>query len=528
MLKCDCVISYWSQLPRLLVTSQPQYIMPPSPDDAPDQAKPQPKPPHGKPAPIRPPKWCMLTLGACWLGAVSLLSLNALTACKEKSKYSAEERASYLCGDEPPAATSYTTITTAPKATTGTASPESGKTPVAQPTGKSHEALVTEGKTTYNTFCIACHQPEGAGKVGFAPAIRNADFLALSSDDFIRKTIKKGRPGTAMTPWPMLTDQQVDGIIAYLRTSTGSTQFKGTVDDTRKITGDAKPGEHLYNTYCASCHGEKGIGYLAGSSGPGIGLKGFLEVASDDYIYETMKYGRSGTPMRPMLGAQGLANLNDEEAFNIIAYLRSLQGVKDTAAAEPAKAVAGDPKIGEQQYNMNCMACHQKDGTGKPGFAPSIRNRDFLAIASDDFIRTTVSKGRLGTAMAPRPDISAENVNHIIAYLRAVPTPNPVKITVDDSLEIRGDATAGATKFTTYCATCHGDKGAGYVTGVAGPAIGMAGFLDTASDDYIFQTVKQGRAGTAMKSFIGAEGVANLNKEDVADIISYLRSLNKK
>ena len=233
--------------------------------------------------------------------------------------------------------------------------------------------------------------------------------------------------------------------------------------------------------------------------------------------------------MLPMLGATGLANLNDTEAADIIAYLRSLQGGKKVATDKPKpKVAAGDPKLGEQQYNMNCMACHQMDGTGKPGFAPSIRNRDFLAIASDDFIRATISKGRLGTAMAPRPDISEENVNHIIAYLRSVPDPNPITIKVDDSLKIRGDAKAGLSKFNTYCASCHGEKGAGYVTGVAGPAIGMAGFLDIASDDYIFQTVKHGRAGTAMKPIMGPEGVANLDKDDVADIISYLRSLNQK
>jgi len=442
------------------------------------------------------------------VAGVSLLALNAFSAGGDDKK-SPSASNSVLCGEEP---AENKTISIFPISTKGAET----------------DTPVKLGETTYNTFCIACHQPEGTGKVGFAPAIRNADFLALSSDDFIRTTIKKGRVGTAMTPWAMLNDQQIDGIIAYLRTTEGRTQVKGKVDDSRTFNGNAEAGSPLYTTYCASCHGDKGIGYLAGSSGPGIGLKGFLDTASDDYIYQTMKYGRAGTPMRPMLGAVGLANLNDTEAADIIAYLRSLQGGEKVTTNKPKPKVAGDPKLGEQQYNMNCMACHQMDGIGKPGFAPSIRNRDFLAIASDDFIRTTISKGRLGTAMAARPDISEENVNHIIAYLRSVPDPNPITIKVDDSLKIRGDATAGLTKFTTYCASCHGDKGIGYAAGVAGPAIGMAGFLDTASDDYIFQTVKHGRAGTAMKPVMGPEGLANLNKDDVADIISYLRSLNKK
>ena len=475
------------------------------------------------PRPIKPPKWCFIVLGCCWVAGVSILALNALAASKEQ-KQSDSTNTNYLCGEEPTDTTAYVT--------TYTVATDSNDDQDA--VDKKGDAFIAEGKTTYNTFCMACHQPGGEGKVGFAPAIHNADFLALTSDKFLQDTIKKGRPGTAMTPWAMLNDKQISGIIAYLRAphsaTEGGSRIKVKVDDTRKITGDTEAGATLFSTYCASCHGEKGIGYLSGSSGPGIGLKGFLDVASDDYIYQTMKYGRAGTAMRAMIGAVGLANLNEKEAHDIVAYMRSLQGGKATAGEtkKPAVPEVGDAKIGEQQYTMNCMACHQKDGIGKPGFAPSIRNRDFLAIASDDYIRTTIAKGRLGTAMAPRPDISKENVNHLIAYLRAVPMPNPIEIKVDDSLKIRGDAKAGATKFTTYCATCHGEQGKGYVTGVAGPAIGMAGFLNTSSDDYIFQTVKQGRAGTAMKPFMGPEGVANLNKEDVADIISYLRSLNSK
>jgi len=453
---------------------------------------------------MRPPKWCIPMLGGCWVLGLALLATNVVTLSGVETE---NESKAYQCGDEEVSQTSSTTATT--------------KLNAAQ--------MVELGKTTYGTYCVACHQVGAIGKVGFAPALMNADFLALSSDDFIRTTIKKGRPGTSMTAWAMLSDQHVDGIIAYLRSAKGRTLVKEKVDDTLKFSGDSKLGKPLYDVYCGTCHGEKGIGYLSGSSGPGIGLKGFLDTACDDYIYKTMKYGRAGTPMRPMIGAVGLANLDEKEAKDIIAYLRSLQGGDKATKVEPLKPLAkGDAKVGEQQYTMNCQACHQKDGIGKPGFAPSIRNRDFLAIASDHFIRESIGKGRPGTSMMARPDISKENVNHIIAYLRAVPDPNPIEIKVDNTLKIRGDAKHGETKFTTYCATCHGNKGVGYIAGVAGPAIGLSGFLNLASDDYIFQTVKHGRLGTAMKPFMGPEGVANLNKDDVADIISYLRSLNKK
>ena len=111
--------------------------------------------------------------------------------------------------------------------------------------------------------------------------------------------------------------------------------------------------------------------------------------------------------MQPFLGARGLANLSETDAHDVIAHLHEL-GKHNAAISASPVAEAGDAKRGRMQFDANCVACHQPGGVGKVGFAPSIRNRDFLAIASDDFIRTTIQKGRLGTAMVPRADLSAQ------------------------------------------------------------------------------------------------------------------------
>jgi cytochrome c oxidase cbb3-type subunit 3 len=190
--------------------------------------------------------------------------------------------------------------------------------------------------------------------------------------------------------------------------------------------------------------------------------------------------------------------------------------------------MAGDANQGEKLFDANCAACHQPGGVGKPGLAPSIRNREYLALASDEFIRLTVKHGRPGTAMVPRPDLDGEKVAHIITYLRALPVAHPVEITVRPNLRLGGDATVGAEKYTQYCSSCHGAKGQGYSAGGSGPGIGLPGFLDVASDDYILQTVKYGRIGTAMMPFIGSAGLANLQEPDVGDIIAHLRSLHPK
>ena len=130
--------------------------------------------------------------------------------------------------------------------------------------------------------------------------------------------------------------------------------------------------------------------------------------------------------------------------------------------------------------------------------------------------------------MVQRPDLSDQVVDDIIAYLRAMPGGSRPPIEVDDSKDYasQGDPKHGLQTYTAYCASCHGEGGKGYLAGGPGTAIGLSGFLSTASDDYIFQTLKQGRIGTPMRSFIGAKGLANLSEQEAYDIIAYLRNLN--
>ena len=262
---------------------------------------------------------------------------------------------------------------------------------------------------------------------------------------------------------------------------------------------------------------------MSGLPGSGIGLPGFLNVASDDYIFQTIERGRIGTPMQPFIGSKGLANLSVDEVKDIISHLRHLGKTYDERMANMPVG-PGNAKAGEVHFNINCAACHQTGGVGKVGLAPSIRNHDFLALASDDFIRTTITQGRTGTGMMARPDLPPQTVNDIIAYLRQA---ERTTVALDDTKQIRGDAEAGKDKFANYCASCHGPNGEGYTANLPGTSIGLPSFLNVASDDYIFQTLKTGRIGTPMRPFMGAAGLANLSKEDAADIIAHLRVLER-
>ena len=193
----------------------------------------------------------------------------------------------------------------------------------------------------------------------------------------------------------------------------------------------------------------------------------------------------------------------------------------------------GDVTNGKKVYESKCSACHEVSiqGPKKVRIAPDIKNPFFLGMADDVFITNTIVKGRKGTAMSPFPmGIKTEEIPDVIAYLRSLPVSDPIrnkiaKIKIDHTRKISGSSSEGNKKFEQYCQGCHGEKGKGIMG--SGPGIGTPGFLETASDDFIFQTVKNGRMGTAMRSFGTSSGLANLKDEDIMDIISYLKSLKK-
>jgi cytochrome c oxidase cbb3-type subunit 3 len=182
-------------------------------------------------------------------------------------------------------------------------------------------------------------------------------------------------------------------------------------------------------------------------------------------------------------------------------------------------------KEGAQLYAQNCVFCHQADAIGKPGFAPSLSNPEFLSIASDKFLLSTIRDGRLGTGMPPFSHLGRDKGRAIVAYLRSYSKLPNKAAEVDAQSDAHGDPRLGQLWFDYICSTCHGPNGDGYAAGGTGTAIGKAGTLNKVSDGFLRTTIKQGRSNTRMLGFSGPEGLANLSDQEVDDIIVYLRTL---
>lgn len=197
----------------------------------------------------------------------------------------------------------------------------------------------------------------------------------------------------------------------------------------------------------------------------------------------------------------------------------------------PTTAISDDSLIiaqGQDLYEKNCVFCHQADAIGKAGFAPSLTNPEFLSSVSDEFLLGTIRDGRLGTGMPPFAHLGEDGIRAIGAWLRDhADLPNR-SAEIDSQAEARGDPTVGKLLFDGICATCHGPHGDGYIAGGTGTAIGMAGFLNMASDGFIRNTIKYGRSNTRMLGFSGPAGLANLTDQEIDHIIVYLRELEKQ
>ncbi len=185
-------------------------------------------------------------------------------------------------------------------------------------------ALIKKGEQLYDQNCSVCHQADAIGKPGFAPSLSNPELLSVASDKFLMSTIRDGRAGTGMPPFSHLGRENVRAIVAYLRSHPHPPNRSAAIDAQPQSHGDPRLGKQWFNDICATCHGVNGDGYAAGGTGTAIGTSGFLSKASDGFIRTTIKHGRSNTRMLGFQGADGLANLSDQEIDDIIAYLRTL------------------------------------------------------------------------------------------------------------------------------------------------------------------------------------------------------------
>jgi cytochrome c oxidase cbb3-type subunit III len=181
---------------------------------------------------------------------------------------------------------------------------------------------------------------------------------------------------------------------------------------------------------------------------------------------------------------------------------------------------------GEKLYIKNCIFCHGETGKGegsKTGTA--LNSQNFLSSVSDKDLYNYVKYGREGTVMpAYGPRLSDRDLQNLVAFMRDWQTE---VIELDVSKTIFGDPDRGKAQYNLYCLNCHGEAGAGKYK--MGTALSNPQYLKFTTDKQIWIETAYGREETRMgPSLKGLDGARQLKEKDITDIVTYIRSLEKK
>ncbi|MDH5393451.1 MAG: c-type cytochrome [Gammaproteobacteria bacterium] len=214
------------------------------------------------------------------------------------------------------------------------------------------------GQQLFEKNCASCHGTSGQGGVGIPLSLPS--FINSVSDNYLRKSIRYGRPGRVMPSFNNLSDDNVLSIVQYMRTWTGK---EGKIFSKKHVKGNARAGKKLFNQYCISCHNSGGTGGVgtgvtfsrprdAAIVAPSLNNPGFLSSAEDLFIKDTLMNGRPGTPMMSYK-AHGLS---EQDINNLVKYIRDFEGgpypYKDYDTEEPIIKVESPYSMAETIQNI--------------------------------------------------------------------------------------------------------------------------------------------------------------------------------
>jgi mono/diheme cytochrome c family protein len=190
-------------------------------------------------------------------------------------------------------------------------------------------------------------------------------------------------------------------------------------------------------------------------------------------------------------------------------------------------------------YKENCAACHGDNG--RNGAAISLANPVYIAVAGEDNLRRTITKGIPGSLMPPFAKsaggmLTDQQVNvlaHGIVQQWGTPNvlagqnPPPYQAT------LTGDVEHGQQAFTASCARCHGPAGEGTAANEKNAA-GNSGshrlgsivdpsYLALVSDQGLRSTIIAGRSQEKMPDW-RTDAAQPLTDQQITDIVAWLAS----
>jgi mono/diheme cytochrome c family protein len=285
-------------------------------------------------------------------------------------------------------------------------------------------------------------------------------------------------------------------------------------------------GQHLYAHYCMHCHGEHGRqnegynwGKMPDPRPKDLSNKGEMSTFKDEEIFNTISRDmKDTTPEKgDKIGDEEFAvptmptfkyTLSEEEIWSIVAYVRTLHGMKlEFDIAGRAKKLEGDKLTAQKNFDQSkqVFEAAQKKADDEAEKSGKDTDESVYAKEQEAFV---AAKKALDAAQAALTNFKER------PKFAAVPRPD-LTMKPDQAAKL---AERGKQLYTNKygCNACHriGDAG-----GVVGPALDRAGFR--LNGTWVFRWVKYPQA---MKPDTRMPNLG-LSDEDAKAVVMYLATL---
>jgi sulfur oxidation c-type cytochrome SoxX len=384
----------------------------------------------------------------------------------------------------------------------------------------------------YQMNCYGCHKIDGMSEGTLGPEL--TEVGKKFRIDYLWESIVDPRANLATSFMPKfnLGDEDVKALVIFLKSRRGVNfaetsldRYKAQVEKIAVVvppgTAQSKGQQLVTDRACTACHK---LGDRDGGIAPDLSFEGL--VRNNEWILDHFTNPKSRMPDSIMPAFR--FPKDDFEQWT--GYLASLQTLPHVGA--PA-----------ENYKALCERCHGEkgDGQGKVAWYLDPSPRDFTKAAfmtskPRERLVNSIEKGVAGTSMPPWAKVlNQQQADELLGYVlttftresgkplkeRNVPEQNPV-ILSENSIH------HGEEIFLQRCTGCHGRKADG-----KGPNsmdilprprnLRNSWFVDSAPDRRLMESILYGVQGTAMPAWIDY----GLSKQDVGDILNFIRSLNQ-
>lgn len=250
--------------------------------------------------------------------------------------------------------------------------------------GAAEDLRLARGQKSYMTYCSGCHGPEGDGEGPAAKFLspKPRDFRKgkvkfasvaageMPTDDDLVRTITKGLHGTSMPSWRLLPRDEVEDIVAYIKTFTPNRKGPGGIiaippDPWMKSPDKGVAmGEKLYHglAACMSCHPAyvekpKIVEFMKAYDMPSSGFRDNLyagdtkdsewgqPITPPDFFYDYIKSGTDKNDLVRVIatGVGGTAmpswgaTLDAKQLWGLAYYVEHLAKLRGTKVAQDMK-----------------------------------------------------------------------------------------------------------------------------------------------------------------------------------------------